>query len=328
MPDLYNEVSMNTGRKFKIAAFGEVLWDLLPDASVLGGAPFNFTYRINSLDNEGVMISAVGKDFLGEKALKAISALQISDRYIQINPEYPTGTVNVFFDEFKNPDYEIIKGVAYDFVTFNEKLERLISQVDCICFGTLAQRNSVSKQTLQNLLQHFRGKYRLYDLNLRKECYSIENIISSLKTTDILKLNEQEANKLNNLLQLNKKGLVEICTELINSYRLQYCVITLEERGSLAVSVRGEVVYTPGFKVNLTDPLGAGDAFSAAFVNSLLRGKSLREAGESGNQLGALVATKKGATQKIAQDELNNIALENNRIFDQNFSNYINLFYL
>jgi len=313
---------MKAVRRFKIAAFGEVLWDLLPDASVLGGAPFNFTYRINSLNNEGVMISAVGKDAYGEKALQTISDLQISDRFIQINPGYPTGTVNVFFDEFKNPDYEIIKDVAYDFVTFNENLEKLISKADCICFGTLAQRNPVSKLTLQTLLQHFKGKYRFYDLNLRKECYSTENIISSLKNTDILKLNKQEANELNDLLQLNKNGLVEINRELIKSYQLQCCVTTLEEYGSLAVSLSGEVVYNPGFKIELTDPLGSGDAFSAGFVDALLRGKSLQEASESGNQLGALVATKKGATQVISQDELNDIAHKNNRIFDQTLSKY------
>jgi len=309
--------------RFKIAAFGEVLWDLLPDASLLGGAPFNFTYRINSLDNEGVMISAVGKDTLGEKALATISELNISNRYIQIRPEYPTGTVNVFFDEFKNPDYEIIKDVAYDFVTFNEKLEKLIQQVDCICFGTLAQRNAISRQTLRKLLKHFKGKYRLYDLNLRKECYSTENIISSLKNADILKLNKQEANELNDLLQLNKNGLVEICKELINSYRLQYCVVTLEEYGSLAVSEGGEVVYNPGFKVKLADPLGAGDAFTAGFVDALLRGKSLKEASESGNRLGALVATQQGATQKISQDDISRITLEDNRIFDQSYTGYV-----
>ena len=309
-------------KKFKIAAFGEVLWDLLPDASLLGGAPFNFTYRINSLGNEGVMISAVGSDILGEKAFKTISELQISDRYIQINPEYPTGTVNVFFDEFKNPDYEIIKNVAYDFVTFNEDLEELSLQVDCICFGTLAQRNSISKQTLQKLLKHFKGKYRLYDLNLRKDCYSTENIISSLNNTDILKLNKQEAIKLNDLLGLKKNGLVEICMELIKSYQLQYCVITLEEYGSLAVSESGEVVYNPGFKINLADPLGAGDAFTAGFVDALLREKSLKEASESGNLFGALVATQQGATQKITQDDLSHIALKNIKIFDQRFSKY------
>jgi fructokinase len=310
-------------KKFKIAAFGEVLWDLLPDASILGGAPFNFTYRINSLGNEGIMISAVGKDTLGEKALKTISELQISDRYIQIIPQYPTGTVNIFFDEFKNPDFEIIKDVAYDFVTFNENLKELILQVDCICFGTLAQRNSISKQTLQKLLKHFKGKYRLYDLNLRKDCYSRENIISSLNHADILKLNKQEANTLNDLLQLNKNGLREICMELINCYHLQYCVITMEEYGSLAVSESGEVVYSPGFKVDLADPLGAGDAFTAGFVDALLREKSLKEASEEGNRFGALVATQRGATQKIAQDELSNMALNNDRIFDSSFSKYV-----
>ena len=119
-----------------------------------------------------------------------------------------------------------------------------------------------------------------------------------------------------------KNGLVEIGKELINSYQLHYCVITLEEYGSLAVSDSGEVVYNPGFKVNLADPLGAGDAFTAGFVDALLREKSLKEASESGNQLGALVATQQGATQKVIQDDLNKIALKNIRIFDQHFSKY------
>lgn len=315
-------MSCEVKERFKIAAFGEVLWDLLPDASVLGGAPFNFTYRMNSLGHDGMMISAVGKDELGEKALKTISGLQISDRYIQINPEYPTGTVNVFFDEFKNPDYEIIKDAAYDFVTFNEEMERLMAETACICFGTLAQRNTLSRHTLQKLLQNFRGKYRFYDLNLRKNCYSTELIISSLHHADILKLNEGEANELNHLLKLNKKGLVEICKELACVFQLQYGVVTLEERGSLAVSAAGEVVYTPGFEVGLNDPLGAGDAFSAGFVDALLRGKSLQEAGETGNLLGAVVATQKGATQQIKPDQLDQLLNKSRRISDP--AHYVN----
>jgi fructokinase len=315
---------MNTvNRRFKIAAFGEVLWDLLPDTAVLGGAPFNFTYRINALGNEGIMISAVGNDDLGKAALKKISELEISDRYIQINPSHPTGTVNVFFDEFKNPDYEIIKNVAYDFVTIDESLEKLISEVDCVCFGTLAQRNSLSRQTLQKLLQLFRGKFRFYDLNLRKECYSSKIIVSSLENADILKMNKQEAAELNNMLRLNKDGLVEISMELINAYQLRYCVTTLEEYGSLAVSSEGEVVYTPGFKVELVDPLGSGDAFSAGFLDALLNGQTLVAANDSGNRLGALVATHKGATQKIVQKELDAIVAGNKRISDPKFSRYI-----
>ena len=315
---------MKENRKFKIAAFGEVLWDLLPDASILGGAPFNFTYRINSLGNEGVMISAIGRDQLGDKALKTISGLQISDQYIQVNPHYPTGTVNVFFDEFKNPDYEIIKNVAYDFVSYNDSLENLISQADCICFGTLAQRNPTSRQTLLELLKRFRGKYRFYDLNLRKDCYSDEIIISSLANSDILKLNKQEAYKINDILSLGKKGLAGISIELINKFQLKYCVITLEEYGSLAVSSDGEKVYSPGFNVKLADPLGAGDAFSAAFLDALLEGKSLKEASESGNRLGAMVATKKGATAMITEAELSGITLNYGRIADQNYIDYVN----
>jgi fructokinase len=315
---------MEKTAKFKIAAFGEVLWDLLPDASILGGAPFNFTCRINSLGNEGVMISAVGKDALGKKVLKAISELHISDQYIQINSDHPTGTVNVFFDEFNNPDYEIIKNVAYDFITYNDSLEKLIMQSDCICFGTLAQRNPASRQTLGELLKRFRGKYRFYDLNLRKDCYSDEIIISSLRNADILKLNKQEAYKIKDILRLDKEGLAEISKELIKKYQLQYCVITLEEYGSLAVSSEGEVVYNPGFKVKLADPLGAGDAFSAGFLDTLLKGKSLKEASESGNQLGAMVATRKGATHMISREELTSIANNTDRIIDQNYIDYVN----
>jgi fructokinase len=260
----------------------------------------------------------------GDKALKSISGLQISDQYIQVNHHYPTGTVNVFFDEFKNPDYEIIKNVAYDFVTFNDSLEKLILQSDCICFGTLAQRNNTSRQTLHELLKRFKGKYRFYDLNLRKDCYSDEIIISSLGNTDILKLNKQEAYKINDILCLGKEGLPEISMELIKKFQLQYCVITLEEYGSLAVSFDGEIVYNPGFKVKLADPLGAGDAFSAGFLDALLKGKSLKEASESGNQLGAMVATKKGATAVITKYELSDITLNYDRIADQNYIGYGN----
>lgn len=318
---------MDQRQKYKIVAFGEVLWDLLPNASLLGGAPFNFTYRINTQGNEGYMISAIGKDELGEKALNTIYNLEISDKYIQINPLHQTGKVNVFFDMSKNPDYEIIKNVAYDFITFNNGLKELIGQADCICFGTLAQRNQISNETLQTLLKNFKGRFRFYDLNLRKDCYSVENIIASLNNTDILKLNKQEAIEINNLLRLDKIGLVNICKELVNKYQLQYCVTTLEELGSLAVSYSGEIVYSPGFEIKLMDPLGSGDAFSAGFVDALLRGKSLKEASESGNLLGALVATQKGATQKIFQPELENIKINCNRITDKDYSKHTGFTY-
>ncbi len=309
-------------RKFTIAAFGEVLWDLLTDASVLGGAPFNFTYRIHSLGNEAYMISAVGTDILGKKALEAMSCLKVSDRYIQINPDCPTGTVNVFFDEFKNPDYEIIRDVAYDGIILSNELEKLTGQADCICFGTLAQRSPVSRQTIKRLLLGFRGTFRFYDLNLRKGCYSDEIIGYSLQNADILKLNEHEAFALRNILGLKNRGLFDICRELSDSYRLQVCVVTLEDRGSLAVPSGGDPVYTPGFQTTLVDPLGAGDAFSAGFIDALLRKKPLHEAAEKGNLLGAMVVSQKGATQPIIPEKLEKLAHSAKRTYDENYSRF------
>jgi fructokinase len=308
--------------KFKVAAFGEVLWDLLPDATVLGGAPFNFTYRIHSLGNEATMISAVGNDILGEEALETMSRLQIPDRYIQIKPGSPTGTVNVFFDEFKNPDYEIIRDVAYDIITFSDDLEELIGQADCICFGTLAQRSLISRQTLSRLLRSFRGTCRFYDMNLRKGCFSDEIIESSLQNADILKLNEHEAFALCEILGLKSRELVDICRELSDSYQLQVCVVTLEDRGSLAVPFGGDPVYSPGYQTPLVDPLGAGDAFSAGFIDALLRDKSLHEASGIGNLLGAMVVSQKGATQLIIPEKLEELALCAKRTFDENYRRF------
>jgi fructokinase len=308
--------------RFKVAAFGELLWDLLPDATVLGGAPFNFSCRIHSLGNEATMISAIGSDVLGKKALEAMSRLQMSGRYIQIKPGSPTGTVNVFFDEFKNPDYEIIRDVAYDIITFSDDLEELIGQADCICFGTLAQRSLISRQTLSRLLRSFRGTCRFYDLNLRKGCYTAEIILSSLQNADILKLNEHEALALKRILSLKSTGLVDICRELAGLYQLQVCVVTLEERGSLAVPSGSDPVYTPGYQTAIVDPLGAGDAFSAGFVDALLRKKPLREACETGNLLGALVVGQKGATQAISPEKQEELSRHAKRNFDENYRKY------
>ncbi len=320
MQGLY-KVNSNKMR-FRIAAFGELLWDLLPNASVLGGAPFNFSFRIHSLGNESYMISSVGNDMLGKKALEAMSGLQMSDRYIQINPEYPTGTVNVIFDELKNPDYEIIRGVAYDSITWSEDFEKLVGQADCICFGTLAQRGPVSRQTLSRLLSHFRGTYRFYDMNLRKGCNSEETIGASLRNADILKLNEHEALAIKAILRLKSTDLVDICIELAGLYQIQVCVVTLEERGSLVVPEVGDPVYSPGYQTTLVDPLGAGDAFSAGFIDALLRKNPIHEACEKGNLLGAMVVSQIGATQQIIPEKLEEMARFAKRTFDENYRRF------
>lgn len=288
----------------KILSFGEVLWDLLPSDTVLGGAPLNFAYRADSLGDVGLMVSRLGQDELGKQAFDKMVELGLDTTYMQWDEEFPTGTVQVSFDQQNNPDYVIIPHVAYDYVELTEALSEVASQVDCLCFGTLAQRSEQSRQTLAKLLEASGDSLKLLDINLRKDCHSPQTIEFSLDNADILKLNEDEAHQLGRMLGISYTALPDLCKAILRDHSLQYAVVTLAEKGALAVSASGETVYVPGYKTDVVDSLGSGDAFSAGFIHKVLHGNSLREACEFGNVLGALVATQQGATVPISQGQI------------------------
>jgi len=287
-----------------IVAFGELLWDILPSCTVLGGAPFNFAYRVNSLGDTGLMVSCLGRDELGRKAFEQVVQLGLDTTYIQWDGSLPTGTVQVSFDEDNKPDYIIVPQVAYDQIELTDTLIDAVSTADCLCFGTLSQRSEESRKTIEQLLERADISLKLLDINLRKDCYSLETIIFSLQKADVLKLNEDEAHQLGRMLKVSNRNIPEFCEEMLTKWSLEHCVVTLGEKGAFAMSAGGERVYVPGYKVKLADSIGSGDAFSAGFVNKLLRGTSISEAGRFGNVLGALVATKEGATSEVTLDEI------------------------
>jgi fructokinase len=289
---------------FTVASYGEALWDLLPTGPVLGGAPLNFAYRVNSLGNRGVIISRLGRDDLGQKALEQITTLGMEERFLQWDDEHPTGTVEVHLDEDRNPDYTIIEGVAYDYIETLDGLLDLIKRADCLCFGTLIQRTEISRRTLWQLLDGFSGAFTLLDINLRKKCYSEKTIASSLDRANILKLNEEELNALVGVCRLSGTSLPGFVESLVKKANLRYCVVTLGPKGAFAISDDGEAIYSPGFEVDLIDPCGAGDGFSAGFIHFLLNKRPLTEACQFGNALGALVAQQEGATQPITYEEI------------------------
>ena len=290
--------------KKTILAFGEVLWDILPSCTVLGGAPFNFAYRANSLGDTGLMISRLGRDELGRKAHDQIAQLGLDTSFIQWDNQFPTGTVEVSFDKQNNPDYFITPEVAYDQIELTDVLLAAASTADCLCFGTLSQRFGKSRQTIEQLLEKSNKRLKLLDINLRKKCYSLETVTFSLEKADVLKLNEDEAHQLGDMLGITHRSLPEFCQEVSSKWSLKYCLVTLGENGAFAYSYNGEKVYIPGYKVSLVDSLGSGDAFSAGFVHKLLRDASISEACEFGNVLGALVAAKEGATATVKLDEI------------------------
>jgi len=289
---------------FTVVAFGEALWDLLPTGPVLGGAPLNFAYRVNSLGHRSIIVSRLGKDDLGAKVREQIVNLGMDDTCLQWDDAYPTGTVDIYFDEDKNPNYTIIDNVAYDYIESSTDLENIVKNADCLCFGTLAQRNTVSRQSLLSLLSIFSGKFALLDINLRKNCYSAETLKISLEQANVLKLNDEELAVLVDLLGLQGDSVPDQAENLLKHADLEYCVVTLGERGAFALSHRGEKIYSPGYHISLVDPCGSGDGFAAGFIHVLLEGGFLEQACRLGNALGAMVAQQEGATQPISYQEV------------------------
>ncbi|WP_430974457.1 carbohydrate kinase family protein [Sunxiuqinia rutila] len=293
-----------------VTAIGELLWDLLPEGKVLGGAPTNFIFRINSFGDMGQLITRIGEDDLGEEALNCIRELGLSEQNIQVDPHYPTGTVQVDLNAQGIPDYTIHTEVAYDHIDPTFSALAIARHSDCICFGTLVQRTPKSRETLRQVLQAGTGALRFYDINLRKDCYTPEIIKESLNLTHILKINDEELVTLKELLQLKPDSLKELAGELIQDYQLQTVLATLGENGAFVLSNTGEFHYDPGYRIQLSDTVGSGDACSAGFIHRLINGHSLKEALQFGNATGALVASTQGGTQFISKEAIEAFRLE------------------
>jgi fructokinase len=290
----------------KIAAFGELLWDLLPNGKVLGGAPANFIYRINSFGDNGTLLSKVGNDKAGKEAREALIRLGVSDENIQTDYEFPTGTVNVTFDENGNPDFDIITDVAYDHIEINTEMMESFSQADCICFGTLVQRYGISKNTLRELIHESPDVVKFLDINLRKKCYTATSIEDSLRMANIVKTNDEELMITKELLGLEKESLKDLAREVIEKYKLDIVLCTLGSNGAFCLTREEVFHYDQGYQISLGDTVGSGDAFSAGFVHYYMNGYPIEEALQFGNAAGAMIATTTGATAKITKDEILN----------------------
>ncbi len=298
---------------YRFVAFGEVLWDLLPSGRVLGGAPFNFAYRVASLGDRGVMVSRLGEDDLGREALAAMKALGMEATCIQRDARHPTGTVPVTLDAAGTPVFTIARDAAYDFIEPAAEAEAAVADADCLCFGTLIQRSPASARTLAAHLERFQGKLRLLDLNLRKDCWTPASVRSSIDRADVLKLNDEEAATIAPLYGLEGLPLSAFPVALLGRTRLSNVVVTLGPRGAFAVSGSGEAVYEPAYAVEVVDTVGSGDAFTAAFAHGLLAGWPLACSVGFGNALGACVARQRGATGQVTHAEVERLVREDRR---------------
>lgn len=286
--------------KEKVVGIGEVLWDVFPDKQKLGGAPANFAYHASQFGFEGYIVSAVGQDELGRNAMKALAGKQLKP-FIEI-VDFPTGTVMVTLDEKGKPQYEICGNVAWDNIPMTREMEQLARTCKAVCFGSLAQRNSLSRATISRFLELVpEDSYKIFDINVRQYYYSKQIIHESLSKCNVFKVSDEEVPEVAKLYNLSNLSEEEICRYLLKEYKLEIVVETKGEIGSY-IFTTDETFYMDTPKVAVLDTVGAGDSFTGAFIASLLSGKTIREAHHKAVEIAAYVCTQQGAMPLIPSE--------------------------
>ena len=287
---------------FRVAGIGEVLWDRFPDADRLGGAPANFVFHATQLGAEGQAISRVGRDPDGFRLLKTLTDSHLSTDLIQQDSTYPTGLVRVKITDGQ-PSYTIESPSAWDHLDLLPALESLAQRLDAVCFGTLAQRNEISRQTIQNFIKLCPGTaFRLFDINLRQTYFTRQTIEFGLNHATALKLNEDELERIAEIFTWSVRG-EEAIAHLFKLFPLTFIAVT---RGAAGCNLhsRTQVVHAKAPKVVCADAVGAGDAFSAALVMGFLRQYPLQQIAEHANRVGAYVASQSGAMPTLPPELL------------------------
>lgn len=278
-----------------VVGLGEVLWDCLPQGRKLGGAPANFAYHVSQFGFESCVISAIGDDDLGHEILDNFNAKGL--HYNIPHVAYPTGTVQVSLNDKGIPEYDICTNVAWDNIPFTDALKQIAQNTHAVCFGSLAQRNEVSRNTIYAFLDSMPqtpDTLRVFDINLRQQFYSAEIIKASLEKCNVLKINDEELVILRDMFgyQMDNDAM---CQEILKTYNLRMLILTCGTEGSYVYDASGSWSFLATPLVEVADTVGAGDSFTAAFVASILQGKNMQEAHKVAVQASAFVCTQHGA---------------------------------
>lgn len=287
-----------------VVGLGELIWDLLPDGKQLGGATTNFAYISRLLGNTSILASRVGNDAFGREAKTRLEQMGIMTDYVQVDQKHPTGTVGVKIDDRGEAHYSMNENSAWDYLEWTEPWQELTTRADTISFGTMAQRETQARDTIIRFIEHARpDALRIFDVNLRHAFFTAEMLARSLELATIVKLNDDELARVTALLGLDERREEALAKQLIDKFNLDLVAITRGEKGSSLIT-REETVNHPGFKVDVSDTIGAGDAFSAALAHFYGCGAPLRAISEAANRLGSWTSTQKGATPAVGPEIL------------------------
>lgn len=278
-----------------VVGMGEALWDVLPEGKKIGGAPANFAYHVSQFGLPSCVVSAIGYDALGKEIIENFTSKGLDQLIAEV--PYPTGTVQVEIDQTGIPLYDIKENVAWDNIPYTEHLDALAKRTKAVCFGSLAQRNVVSRETINHFLDTMPkddDSLIVFDVNLRQGFYNKEILCKSMQNCNILKINDEELITVSRMFGYPGIDLQDKCWILLGKYNLKMLILTCGINGSY-VFTPGNVSFQPTPKVEVADTVGAGDSFTAAFIASILKGKSVTEAHSIAVKTSAYVCTQKGA---------------------------------
>lgn len=278
-----------------VVGMGEALWDVLPEGKKIGGAPANFAYHVSQFGLPSFVVSAVGDDALGNEIIENFTSKGLNQLIEKV--PYPTGTVQVEIDQAGIPQYEIKENVAWDNIPFTDRLRRLAENTKAVCFGSLAQRNVVSRETVSRFLDAMpqtEDSLVAFDVNLRQGFYNKEILCDSMKRCNILKINDEELVTVSRMFGYPGIDLQDKCWILLGKYNLKMLILTCGINGSY-VFTPGNVSFQPTPRVEVADTVGAGDSFTAAFISNILKGRPVAEAHSCAVRTSAYVCTRPGA---------------------------------
>jgi len=295
---------MENNKKLSIACFGEVLFDIFPTHSKIGGAPLNVANRLASLGIDTHLISRIGDDVLGKEIIKFLEVAGIPTETIQVDEFFPTGAVIVALNNNGSASYTIKYPVAWDKIELAKSVVMVMEKADALVFGSLACRDAISYHTLKDLIEL--AKYKIFDVNLRAPFYTKELLLDLMGVADLIKFNEEELFEIAGLLgcpllPLHKQ--IAFIAEKTNTK-----TICVTRGGDGAVLLFEDNVYTnAGYKVKVADTVGAGDSFFAGLISKLLMEEEPQQSLDFACAMGALVASKEGANPTISLDEVESV---------------------
>ena len=253
------------------------------------------------MDNT-IAVSALGEDKLGDETIEALKEHGLNDLLPRV--PYPTGTVQVQLDEQGIPTYDIKENVAWDNIPFDDDIAEIARNCRAVCFGSLAQRNVVSRETIQKFLDATPADcLKIFDINLRQQFYTQEILRESFQRCNILKINDEELVLIGRMFGYPGLDIENKCWLILGKYNLDMLVLTCGTNGSY-VFTPGHVSFQETPKVKVADTVGAGDSFTGSFVGSIFNGKSVPEAHRTAVQVSAYVCTQNGAMPTYPEELL------------------------